>query len=147
MSIDIVSEAILDLTSKLNDVSSVKKKVVYIYDQDDLLDKQKKLGFPAVGIVYVGLKGNEDSSKTGLAVTLVCDIYLIGGEQCVDKRADLKSGNTTILGEMRRSIACSKLLTNGALRKWKFVAESPVDIHPEYLGYVQRWSTVVLLTS
>jgi len=144
---DVVTDAIDDLTLKLQDVNSVKKKVIYLYDQDDLLDQQKKLGFPAVGIVYVGMRGNTDSSKTGLAVTLVCDIYLIGGEQCIDKKADLKSGNTKILDEMRSYIACSKLTRTGALRKWKFVAESPTDLHPDYLGYVQRWSTVVLLTS
>jgi len=144
---DIVSDAVADLTSKLQLISSIAKKTVYLYDQDDLLDAKKKIGFPAVGVVYVGMQGNNDSSRTGLAATLVCDIYLIGGEQCKDKIGDLKSGSTLLLDEMRREIACTKLVRAGAQRKWQFVAESPTEISPAVLGYVQRWKTVVLLTS
>jgi len=144
---DIVTDAVLDLKNKLQLIASIKKKTVYLYDQDDLLHSTKKLGFPAVGIVYVGMQGGNDSSKTGLAATLVCDIYLIGGEQCTDKVADLKSGSTKLLDEMRREIACTKLARVGGQRKWTFVAESPAEISPAKLGYVQRWKTVVLLTS
>lgn len=143
---DVVTDAVDDLKARLATVTVIKKKVVYLYDQDDLLSSKDKIGFPAAGVVYVGLKGNSDSSKTGLAAELVCDIYLIGGEQCISKVGDLKITTTQLLDDMRNTIKCGVLDRPGAQRKWQFVMEAPTSFSEEVVAYVQRWKTVVLLT-
>jgi len=143
---DIVTEAVADLTQRLRLTPAIKDKSVYLYDQDDLLHTKKTLGYPAAGVVYVGLRGNTDSSKTGLAAELTCDIYLIGGDQCLSKIDDIKVTTTQILDDIRGTIRCAVLDLPGAQRKWMFVFETPAKFTEEVIAYVQRWKTVVLLT-
>ncbi len=144
---DIVQECIDDLTVRMNTVSAVQQKIIYLYTQDELLGAKKKLGFPAVGIVYVGMRGKEDSSKTGLAAVITCDIYLVGGDQCdAFVAGSIKHTTTSLLNDIRDAIKADCDPAPGG-RKWKFVFELPADFSETLLAYVQRWSTVVLLTN
>ncbi len=142
---DIVTNCVANLKSLIEQVSAVKKKVVYLYDQEELLNAKTQLGYPAVGIVYIGMRGKDDSSRTGLAAEIVCDIYLIGSDQCSSKLigSDTKSVTTSLLDDIRSEIKCN---TAPGQRKWKFVFERPVDFTSEALAYVQRWQTTVVLT-
>lgn len=143
--VDVVTEVILDLTKLVAQVPAVQQKIVYMYDQDELLDAKKQLGFPAVGIVYVGLRGKDDSSRSGLAAEIVCDIYLLGAESCTSKLigADQKPSTTSLLDNIRNEIKCN---VAPGQRKWKFVFEQPVQFTQDVLAYVQRWSITVVLT-
>jgi len=149
---DIVTETVEDLVSRIATVPSVKNKLVYMYDQDDLLNWEQALSYPMVGVVYVGMRGKDDSSKTGLASELICDVYVMGDTQCNDKSAvtiggvsskDVKVKTTELLDSIRGAIKCN---TAPGGRKWKFVHEFPAPFRENDLAYVQRWSTVVLLT-
>lgn len=143
--VDVVTQVVNDLSNLIREVPAVKQKVVYMYEQDELLNAKSQLGFPAVGVVYVGLRGKDDSSRTGLAAEIVCDIYLIGGEACTSKLigADEKPTTTSLLDNIRNEIKCN---TAPGQRKWKFVFEQPVQFDADVLAYVQRWTTTVVLT-
>lgn len=141
------TDAVNDLITKIRTVDSVSTSVAHIFDVDDMCDASEKFGVPAVGVVYVGMRSRPDSSKTGLSVDLMIDIYIIGGKQCEDKTADLKAPTTQILDDIRKAIACTTLNRVGAQRKWAFEFEVPAEITPEVIGYVQRWKTPVILTN
>lgn len=143
----IVTDAVVQLKSVLETLPQIQRKVVYLYDQEDLMNFTKKLGLPAVGVVYIGMKGNEDSSKTGLAAELVCDIYVIGAETCQGPLCEAKHNHTKLLDDIRSVIRCTPLNSSGAKRKWKFISEQPALFEEGVMAYVQRWSTIVLLTA
>jgi len=142
----VVTEHVDDLIKRIKTVSLIRDKIVYVYDQESLLHSTKKLGYPAVGVIYVGMKGNSDSSRTGLAAELTCDIYLLGADACITQlsKTDEKPTVTKILDLIRVAIRCHIAPSQ---RKWKFIFEIPFALDGGSLAYVQRWSTVTLLTS
>ncbi len=141
---DIATTHVNDLIRRIKSISAVSSKVVYVYDQDALLDAKQKLSYPAVGVVYLGLKGKTDSSLTGKATNLVCDIYLLGAESCNANTISDKDKQkaTKILDDMRNAIICDLAPSK---RKWKFVLESPIDVGESILSYIQRWETTVVI--
>ena len=146
---DVVSVAIADIISRIRTINAVKKQAVYIYEQDELLNTETKLGYPAVGVMYAGLQGKTDSSKTGLAADITIDIFLIGGDLCDAKmfaKDELKPTSTSLLADIRDAIKCRPHEPTYAQRKWKFVFEVPADFSKDVLGYAQRWTTTILLS-
>jgi len=143
---DVVTESVDNLKALIATVEAITQKLVYLYDQDELLDERKKIGYPAVGVVYSGMRAKSDSTLTGLAVDITLDVYLIGGELCGSKigATDEKISTTSLLADIRDAIRCN--IAPGQ-RKWKFVFELPSAFDQEVLGYVQRWSTTLILTS
>lgn len=145
---DIVTEAIVDLQKKLAGVSVIKNKLVYIYEQDMLLDKKRELSTPCAGIVYLGLVGLQDKARNENLARLECEIILIGGDKCVSKTlADLKPTTTTILDDIRTTVRTTVGATE---KKWTFVSETPFDFARKgasELGYAQRWYTIVPFTA
>lgn len=151
---DPVTDAANEILARIEaDVPAVVDRTVYVYGLDDMLDLTRKLKYPAIGIVYLGLIGKPDSAKLGLAATLTFDIYVVGGEQCRDRTTGAKVTTTALLHDVRNALKgteCRVFDRIGGKRKWTFVQESPVMIQDDkvdYLGYRQRWSTTVVLTN
>jgi hypothetical protein len=161
MAHDIISELITDITTKMATVTAIKDKIIYMYDGDDLLTEQVKLSFPAIGVVYNNMSAISDDrnqGKTGLAAVVTIDIYIIGGQQCVEKiskATGVKMNTTEFLEQIRDTIKLTKPMTgtgasqvpvSQAGRIWTFVMEAPASLDEGVIAYVQRWQTTVLLT-
>ncbi len=141
---DLVSLAIADLQARLDTIDVVKNKSVYIYTQDELLDEKKNVGLPAIGVVYVATRAAEDN---GLSADIICDIYLLGGDKCSAVVGQTKVTSTDILDKIRDAIKCNTFQQVGARRKWTFMIEQPAPVSKDYVSYMQRWKTRVVLTS
>ncbi len=137
---------VCDLTSKIENVREVKSRVVSVYSQDDMLNKKKSLKYPAVGVLYIGIRGKTDSSKTGAASNLICDILLLGGNVHNDniRGVDQKRASYEILEDIRNEIMCTYAPSG---HKWTFISELPFHLNDGIMAYAQRWSTTVLLTN
>lgn len=148
-----VEDALNDLKTKILTVTAVKKKVISVYDQNDLIDMQKDYGFPAIGIMYASMRAHGETekkqAKIGGSATITIDLLVVGAEQCSDKVVDHKASTLELLHDLRGVILCTKFerTTGGAGRHWAFVEEAPVNIDENLIGYVQRWQTVVILTN
>lgn len=146
---DPVADAITDLQNTLSAVPSTEGKVLYVYDEDDVISFKNDYGYPLVGILYLGAAGSEDSPRTGLAATITISLLIIGGDQATDKTVNLKAYTLAILNDIRQALAC-KVFTRaggGGQRKWQFVNESPAYIDEKLIAYVQTWKTKILLTN
>lgn len=131
-----------DITTKLSTV--VADKIFTVYSEKDLLDKTKMIKFPAVGIMYEGImSGAPDPSRQGMggelkvALTLLLDGKSIGN-------LDRKNDAATLLDAMRAAI---RLTRSPSHHPWKFDSEVPAGQVGGLLVYIQRWTTVVPLTS
>ena len=146
---DPVTAAINSLREAVELVPAIQQKLVYLYLQEELLDWQKRLEYPALGFLYVSLVGKEDSSKSGLSATIVVDLLLIGGDRCQDlqtKEGPIKVTVTRLLDDIRNAIKLTKWETSGANRKWQFVLEAPFQLENEkHLVYRQRWKSDISL--
>ncbi len=140
----IISDFTGDLETKIKTIAQVQDSTIALYSQEDLLNVKTKLGFPAVGVVYLGLQAKQDTSKTGGISEMVCDIYIIGGELSTDVRGkgELELSTGIILDEIRKVIFDTN---NSSSRKWSFVSEVPADLDGSMLMYVQRWKTSVFV--
>jgi hypothetical protein len=160
---DVISDLVADITTKLETITAIKDKIIYMFDSNDLVTERTKIGTPAIGVVYNSMRGHGAGDKKqghhGLAATVTMDIYILGGDQCVEKISKVtgvKMATTEFLEQIRDAIKLTKPQTGTgasqvplpkAQRLWVFVLESPVEIGDELISYVQRWETKVLLTS
>lgn len=158
---DVVTDAVADLTTKMQTVTAIQDKIIYMFEMDDLLSERTKVGIPAIGVVYNSLVGKRDQrnqGSTGLAATLTLDIYILGGDQCVEKisrETGIKTTTTQFLDDIRNTIKNTKIMTGTgssqavrpqSQRIWTFVEERPLMMQEEVITYLQRWDTTVLLT-
>lgn len=142
-----------DLVTKIQTVAEVADSTVALYDQDALLNKEEKLGLPCVGVVYVTTRGADDGSKSGMAATVIFDIYVIGGSACKEDEEVVGVSTLLLLDSVRDAIKCTTPVDASsapiaqARRKWQFMMEAPIELEGcDSLGYVQRWKTTLLLT-
>jgi hypothetical protein len=157
---DLITDLVTDLTTKLETISAIQKRVIYMYDGDDLLTESGKIGLPAIGIVYNSLQGktgNRAQGPQGLVGTVTMDIYILGGQQCVEKISQatgVKITTTEFLEQIRAAIRGTlpqpPTANNNArrlqTRVWSFVVERPVLLDESSISYLQRWQCDVGLT-
>lgn len=158
---DLISDLVTDLDTKLKTISALANRTIYMYDGEDLLTESGKVGLPAIGIVYNSLQGktgDRSQGPNGLMATATFDIYILGGQQCVEKisrETGVKMKTTEFLEQIRNAI-------RGTLpqpptgspgdgrrrqtRHWSFVSENPVAFDENTISYVQRWECDVGLT-
>lgn len=140
---DIVTLCVEDLAKKVKDIGEFgsvgKEKVFSVYSEDDLLDKSKLLKFPAVGMMYEGLRSvpGADPSRQGLGAEIGMALVLLMETKSV---GGINSQNEAVrlLGLMRRAIKVTVSPTN---HKWRFISEVPGGVLGNAVVYVQRWST------
>lgn len=158
---DLITDLVTDLTTKLQTISAIEKRVIYMFNSDDLLTEQQKIGLPAIGIVYnnmTGKLGDRKQGPQGLLATVTMDVYILGGQQCVEKISQatgVKMTTTGFLEQIRRAIqttlpqpgtAGGSTDRRAQTRVWSFVLEQPVFFDDQSISYVQRWRCDVGLT-
>jgi hypothetical protein len=148
MSDDIATKCIDDLTTQVAAVGEFgavgKEKVFSVYSEDDLLDKTKLVRYPAVGVMYEGLRPtNPDASRqgmggdVGIALVLLLDPSTIGG-------ISTRNEATRLLGLMRAQM---RMRASPSGHKWRFMGENPAGMVGNAMVYVQRWATATPLTN
>lgn len=158
---DLISDLVTDLDTKLKTISAIQNRIIYMYDGEDLLTESGKVGLPAIGIVYNSLQGKvgeRNQGPQGLMGTATFDIYILGGQQCVEKisrETGVKMKTTEFLEQIRNAIRGTLPQPptgspgDGRRRQtrvWSFVSENPVAFDDSTISYVQRWQCDVGLT-
>lgn len=151
MSIAKIAQACIDdIETKMRNTqefgtNSGKEVVFTVYSEDDLFDKIKIVKFPAVGIMYEGMRdGGRDPTRQGMAadfnvaLVLILDGPSIGG-------LDRKNEAVRILDVMRDAFKANAS-KSPSIHKWRFVSEVPAGNVKNLLIYIQRWACPVLLT-
>ena len=159
---DLITDLVTDLNDKLQTISAIQNKVIYVYDSDDLMTEKTKTGYPCIGLVYNSMQGKVNSERKqgpqGLMATVTIDVIVLGGQQCVEKISQatgVKMKTTEFLEQIRAAIrqTTPQPGTVGAdstrrkqTRVWSFVQENPIFLDDQSIGYLQRWRTDVGLT-
>ena len=156
---DLITDLVADLTTKLETISAIEKRIIYMYDGDELLTESAKIGLPSIGIVYnnmTGKTGDRKQGPQGLLAKVTMDIYILGGQQCVEKISEATGVKITTTGFLEQiRLAIQQTLPQPAsgnaerrvqTRVWSFVLEQPVFFDDQSISYLQRWQCDVGLT-
>lgn len=140
---DMVTSCIADLKDKVKSVATLGAgKVFEVYDQEELEDRAKDLKRPCAGVVYLGIRKINDTAA-GMGTELVCAVVVIGPDKC-EGQTPLETEKKkvgSVLDAIRDKIKGTKSPSG---HKWVFQMEVPADLGP-VLGYIQRWSTKVMI--
>ena len=126
---------------------SLVGKVVVAYNEDDLLDVLKGLkAFPAVGIVYEGMRAKPEpgaTGKMGLSCEIVMSFVLVEQGDAPFATQQKKTRSVDYLDLMRDQFMGQRSIVTGHL--WNFMVESPAALTSNMVCWVQRWSLPVQL--
>jgi hypothetical protein len=154
--VDLVTNAIADLTTRMARVSAIKNRAVYVYDQEDLLSAEASLKTPCAGVLYVGMAVKDNATRKEKAILLTAQIAFIGGEFCELPNSQVKEKTTKILDDIRREVIAPAVAATDLI--WRFESEAPFEINrsinsrdgrelgAKLLGYVQVWTTPIDIT-
>lgn len=142
---DIATKCVADLKGHLAQLIAAGK-VFHVYSEEELMDKTKGITFPAVGIVYEGMRAvSEDSDKKsvkmGVSAELIAAVMLIQRPDNISA-ADTKTPTMNLLDDIRQEIMGSKSPSG---HWWKFVVEASANEKNGVVIWLQRWSTPVQL--
>lgn len=144
---DIATKCVADLRAHLGQLIAAGK-VFHVYSEEELMDKTKGITFPAVGIVYEGMRAvNEGagdarvSHKLGVSAELIAAVMLIQRPDNISA-ADTKTPTMNLLDDIRQEIMGSKSPSG---HWWKFVVEASANEKNGVVIWLQRWSTPVQL--
>lgn len=142
---DIATKCVADLKAHLAQLIAAGK-VFHVYSEEELMDKTKGITFPAVGIVYEGMRAvpedsDKKSVKIGVSAELIAAVMLIQRPDNISA-ADTKTPTMNLLDDIRQEIMGSKSPSG---HWWKFVVEASANEKNGVVIWLQRWSTPVQL--
>lgn len=142
---DIATKCVADLKGHLEQLIAAGK-VFHVYSEEELMDKTKGITFPAVGIVYEGMRAvpedsDKKSVKIGVSAELIAAVMLIQRPDNISA-ADTKTPTMNLLDDIRQEIMGSKSPSG---HWWKFVVEASANEKNGVVIWLQRWSTPVQL--
>lgn len=122
-------------------------KVVVAYDENDLLDVLKGVrNFPAVGVVYEGMRSmTEDGStaKVGLSAEVVLGLVLVERGDEIHRTNEKMVRAIEYLDAMRMQFVAQR--SSVTQHFWRFMVEAPADLKTGAVCWIQRWSLPVQL--
>lgn len=123
-------------------------KVVVAYDENDLLDVLKGVrSYPAVGVVYEGMRAQSEESNPTAKVGLSCEIVL--GFVLVERGDEIHATHQKkvraieYLDAMRYQFIAHR--SEVTKHYWHFMVEAPAALRTGAVVWVQRWSLPVQL--
>jgi len=139
---DILDEASSKLLQLNAPPVNLTGKVVVAYDENDLLDVLKGVrAFPAVGIVYEGMRSmSEDgpTARVGLSGEVVLGFVLVERGDEIHSTQQKKVRAIEYLDAMRYQFAGKKSTVTQHF--WRFMVEAPAALRTGAVCWVQRWS-------
>lgn len=123
-------------------------KVVIAYDENDLLDVVKGVrSFPAVGVVYEGMRSQsedyKETAKVGLSCEVVLGFVLIERGDEIHRTDQKKVRAIEYLDGMRYQFINQRSTVTKHF--WHFMVEAPAALRTGAVCWVQRWSLPVQL--
>lgn len=122
-------------------------KVVVAYDENDLLDVLKGVrNFPAVGVVYEGMRSMTElgsTAKVGLSAEIVLGFVLVERGDEIHRTSEKKVRAIEYLDAMRSKFVAQR--SDVTKHYWHFVVEAPAALRSGAVCWVQRWSLPVQL--
>jgi len=122
-------------------------RVVIAYNENDLLDVLKGVkSYPAVGIVYEGMRSMPESGSTmkaGVSAEVMLSFVLIEQGNAIINTNQKKTRAIDYLDAMRDQFMGKRSTVTNHL--WHFLVESPAELKAGMVVWVQRWSLPVQL--
>jgi len=120
-------------------------KVVIAYDENDLIDVLKGVrAFPAVGIVYEGMRSATESGSTarmGLSAEIVLGFVLVEKGDEIHSTEQKKVRAIEYLDAMRYQFIGQR--STVTTHFWHFLVEAPAALRTGAVCWVQRWTLPV----
>lgn len=142
---DIASKCVEDLQKKIEAINANANGLLWVYSEANFLNASKGINFPAVGVIYEGMRGNSENEKTtnkiGGSGSLVVSLILAHNNGNFAGGSEIFNA-TAILDEMRSAIIDTKSPTG---HKWRFVVEAPSEEKNGGVIWLQRWDTPVMI--
>lgn len=141
-----IREVMTYLNQQLNTLASIGPgKVFTVVDEADLLSDARLATYPAIGVIYEGMRSNGDggpSHRMGLSATASFAIVLLTSDK-FPVGHDTKLTGLDLLDQIRDLLKDTKGPTG---HTWRFEIESPVESRSnKVLVWVQRWSIPIQL--
>lgn len=143
MSADIATQSVDDLKTKVALIPQFAGKVYHVYSEEELLDKQKGLVYPCIGIIYDGMRTTAEKGDKATSASLSCTILAFFRSES-QATLDAKDRTVMLIDRMRSGINGTRSPTG---HWWKFQIEASIPSKKGLLVYLQRWSTAVQLTT
>jgi hypothetical protein len=144
---DVLEEASTRLLQLNAPPVNLTGKVVVAYDENDLLDVLKGVrSFPAVGIVYEGMRSMPEpgpTAKVGLSCEIVLGLVLVERGDEIHRTDQKRVRAIEYLDAMRLQFMGYKSTVTHHF--WRFVVESPASLRTGAICWVQRWTVPVQL--
>jgi hypothetical protein len=145
--VDILEEASTRLLKLNAPPVNLTGKVVVAYDENDLLDVLKGVrSYPAVGIVYEGMRSQSETGTTaqvGLSCEIVLGLVLVERGDELHNTTQKRTRAIEYLDAMRYQFIGQKSTVTRHF--WKFMVEAPAALRSGTVCWVQRWSVPVQL--
>lgn len=142
---DILDEASTKLLQLNAPPVNLTGKVVVAYDENDLLDVLKGVrAFPAVGIVYEGMRSLSEEGPTarvGMSCEIVLAFVLVERGDEVHNTNQKKVRAIEYLDAMRLQFMGQR--STVTTHFWHFMVEAPAALRSGAVCWVQRWSVPV----
>lgn len=122
-------------------------RVVIAYDENDLLGVLRGIrSFPAVGIVYEGMRSSPEqgaTGKIGLSAEIVLGMVLVEQGDDIQRTVHRKIRAIEYLDAMRSQFMGER--SEATHHFWRFMVEAPAALRSGTVVWVQRWSLPVQL--
>lgn len=143
-----VTGILQDVKARLLAIEALKLegKTAHIYSYEELTDKSKAVSFPAVGVIYEGMRPDESANGNGKASSSISSRVIISVLLLTDN--DNKAGGIPILKaheylDLLRDAINNKEAPNG--KKYRFEVEAPASEKANKVLWVQRWSVSTVI--
>lgn len=124
------------------------KTVFHLYDADQLLDETVGIKYPAIGIVYEGIRHIErtprDTHRVGAEAELWMTFVLMTKDESLGATSQTRLNAITFLDDLRKAM---KDRRSPSGHFWRFMLEAPAARKNGNIMWVQRWVTPTILTA
>lgn len=145
-----LTEILEEASSKLLQLNAppvnLTGKVVVAYDENDLMDVLKGVrSYPAVGVVYEGMRSMSEepkpTAKVGISCEVVLGFVLVEAGNEIHRTDQKKVRAIEYLDAMRYQFINQRSTVTQHF--WHFIVEAPAALRTGAVCWVQRWSLPV----
>jgi hypothetical protein len=135
-----------DLTTKVKTITAFSKKVITVYDVDDMIEQLKHVPKPAVGILYEGARRvpNEGGKQVGVSgeavfsIMLAAEVSIIAPGVATVARTEVHE----LLDDLREAIQGTRAPNS---HFWAWQLEAQAAKKGNVAVWLQRWSAPIQL--